>query len=41
MVYGTRDNLPSADSEQANFSLKSLKDSTNFLYDPSRVVSGG
>ena len=26
---------------RANFSLKSLKDSTNRLYDPARVVSGG
>ena len=26
--------------ERANFSLKSLKDSTNRLYDPARVVTG-
>ena len=33
--------LPPSYPGRANFSLKSLKDSSNRLYDPARVVSGG
>ena len=33
--------LPPSYPGRANFSLKSLKDSTDCLYDPPRVVSGG
>ena len=39
MVSDTRDNPP-PELPWANFSLKSLEDSTNRLYDPARVVSG-
>ena len=33
--------LPPSYPGRANFSLNSLKDSSNHLYDPARVVSGG
>ena len=39
MVSGTQDN-PFL-RVTLDFSLKSLKDSTNRLYDPARAVSGG